>query len=251
MAQNVFLYASVISAAFISGERFYATYWPLKHRALTARAYRVLISSVWLLALLASAIFALGIQLYSSKLASYALLLFFCISVTTFCGCNIAIWRKFQHRNIGDSQQQNRVEQLQRLNKTLFIVSVVALFAWLPSVIMNCLLVVFKVSLPWGIYLLTLVVNFSNSFVNPILYALRIPEFREAMVSVCCLRRQVVTDREGKQRRLITELSLWHQGQPAKNWELIKVIAKRKLWTRNCDQPRNWWLFFLISSTAL
>ena len=110
LAQNVFLYASVISATFISGKRLYATYWPLKHRTLTARAYRVLIFSVSLLALLASAIFALGIQLHSSKLASYALLVFFCILVTIFCGCNIAIGKKLQHRNIGDSQCNNKTE---------------------------------------------------------------------------------------------------------------------------------------------
>jgi len=30
----------------------------------------------------------------------------------------------------------------------------------------------------------------SNSFVNPVLFALRIPEFREALV-LCCLRRPV------------------------------------------------------------
>jgi len=62
-------------------------------------------------------------------------------------------------------------------------------------------IIVFKVSLPWGIYLLTLAVNLSNSFVNPILYALRIPEFKEAMVSVCCLKRQVAMSKEGNQRR--------------------------------------------------
>jgi len=36
-----FLQASFISAAFISGERFYAIYWPFKHRTLSMRAYIV------------------------------------------------------------------------------------------------------------------------------------------------------------------------------------------------------------------
>ena len=54
---------------------------------------------------------------------------------------------------------------------------------------MNSLLVVFEVSVPWGIYLVAVVLNFSNSFVNPILYALRMPEFREAMIFYCFRKR--------------------------------------------------------------
>ena len=200
LAQNAFLYASVISAAFISGERFYAIYWPLKQRTLSMRAYRILIFLVWMLALLASAIFTFGIQIFTSKISAYVLLAFFFIFITMFCGCNIAIWRKCQHRKIGDVQQQNRDLQIQHLTKTLLIVSVVALLAWLPLVTMNCLLIVFEVSLPWGIYLASLVLNFSNSFVNPIVYVLRIPEFKEAMVSLCCFRRLVAKDREGNRR---------------------------------------------------
>ena len=33
--------------------------------------------------------------------------------------------------------------------------------------------------------------NYSNSFANPVVYALRTPEFREALV-LCCLRRPAV-----------------------------------------------------------
>ena len=33
------------------------------------------------------------------------------------------------------------------------------------------------------------VINFSNAFINPIVYALRIPEFRQALC-LCCSRRQ-------------------------------------------------------------
>ena len=37
-------------------------------------------------------------------------------------------------------------------------------------------------------YDLVNVINYSNSFANPVVYALRIPEFRETLV-LCCLRR--------------------------------------------------------------
>ena len=41
--QTVVLQASLISAAFITCERFYAVYWPLKHRILSMGAYHTAI----------------------------------------------------------------------------------------------------------------------------------------------------------------------------------------------------------------
>ena len=35
--------ASLISAAVISAERLYSSYWPFNHRTLTMRAYRIII----------------------------------------------------------------------------------------------------------------------------------------------------------------------------------------------------------------
>lgn len=41
--RTISLTIALISAALISGERFYAIYWSLKHRILTMRAYRIAI----------------------------------------------------------------------------------------------------------------------------------------------------------------------------------------------------------------
>ena len=45
----IFLQASLISAVFISCERFYAVYRPLKHRTLSTKAYAIVISVIWTL----------------------------------------------------------------------------------------------------------------------------------------------------------------------------------------------------------
>ena len=42
------------------------------------------------------------------------------------------------------------------------------------------------------------ILNFSNSFLNPVVYALRIPEFRQSLFS-CCSRRQAVTKGEASE----------------------------------------------------
>ena len=55
---TTFSQASIISAVFISCERFYAINWPLKHRTLSMRAYRIVICMVWILAILISAVWS-------------------------------------------------------------------------------------------------------------------------------------------------------------------------------------------------
>ena len=85
-----------------------------------------------------------------------------------------------------------------RLTKTLLLVSFIAVVSWFPLVINNYLIFFQKLNFRRS-YLVNGVVdilNYSNSFLNPVVYSLRIPEFRQSLLS-CCSRRQAVTKREG------------------------------------------------------
>ena len=61
--------SSLISAVFISCERFYAVYWPLKHKTLSTRAYGIAIFVVWSLAILVSTVYLLSLYQESYKAA--------------------------------------------------------------------------------------------------------------------------------------------------------------------------------------
>ena len=196
---GAFFQASLISAAFISGERFYAIYWPFKHKALSMRAYRIVIFVVWTLALLISAVLSALYRFISIEHAVYISNSSISILIFIVCGCNIAIWRKFKHGKVA-SQQQNRASRNKRLTKTLLFVSVLASLSWLPFVIMNYLVFVYHVQIPFRFYYLLNVINYSNSFVNPVVYALRIPEFKQAL-TLCCLGRKVAVNYEEGERR--------------------------------------------------
>ena len=117
IVDTFFTQASLISAAFISGERFYAIYWPFKHRTLSMRAYRIIIFTVWVLALLFTALFSTMKLLFSFERATYYWMPYVFIITFIISGCNIGIWRKFRRRNIV-SQLQNRNSQNKRLTKT-------------------------------------------------------------------------------------------------------------------------------------
>ena len=181
--QIIFLQVSLVSATLISVERFYAIYWPLKHRTLSKRAYRVVIFMAWVLSVVVSTVY---LVLPYKDVIYFVLLLLALLLLFIVCGLNIAIWRKFQRGRIA-SQQQRRSSQNQRLTKTLLLVSTVAVLSWLPIIIM----------LPIRI---CIILCFSNSFFNPVIYAFRIREFRQGL-SFCGFRRQAVIDMERNERR--------------------------------------------------
>ena len=200
---TAFSQASLISAVFITCERFYAIRWPFKHRTLSTQAYRIAIFSVWALPLLISAMWTGSNLLFSYKhtlvfWGPYTLIL---ILIT--CGCNIGIWQKFQTERVAASHQESRDLQNKRLTKTLLIVSGLTLLAWLPLVLLNFLMFVWVFHVPRRFYDMVNLFNYFNSFVNPTFYALRIAEFRRAL-ALCCTGRHVqaaVNTKPSKRRK--------------------------------------------------
>ena len=87
--EAIFGHASLFSAIFISCERCYAIYWPVKHRTLSMRAYRVVIFMVWTLTILVSAVYLLLSNLISSKYAYSVWILFPFTCLFIICFCNI------------------------------------------------------------------------------------------------------------------------------------------------------------------
>ena len=185
-----FSQAALISAAFISFERFYAIYWPFKHRTLSMRTYRTIIFTMWALTFMITAITTLDLFI-SYKPAVYFWMSYVSFLIFIICGCNIGIWRKFRLGNT--TLQQTRRSLNKRLTKTLLFVSILALLSWLPLVSFICLTNLYGIQIPLKYYFLVNVINYSNSFTNPVVYALRIPEFRETLV-LCCLRRPGATN---------------------------------------------------------
>ena len=182
--------ASLVSAVFITCERFYAIRWPFKHRTLSTQAYRIAIFSVWALALLISAIWTGSNLLFSYKYTMFFWGPYTLILILITCGCNIGIWKKFQTGRLAASHQKSRNLQNKRLTQTLLIVSGLTLLAWLPLVLLNLLMSVWFFRVPRRFYHAVNLFNYLNSFVNPIFYALRIAEFRRAL-ALCCTGRHV------------------------------------------------------------
>ena len=184
--ETVVLQASLFSASLVTCERFYAVYWPLKHRTLSVGAYRAAIFMVWIIAIL----FSILQLLTSNKPAFYTFVSILLIQLFTLCIGNIAIWRRFQRRIA--SQQQNREAQNRRLTRTLLLISAVEILSWLPLTISNLLVIAFEIPVPLAVLFTCVALNYSNFFLNPIIYALRFPEFKQAL-DFCCHRSHDAT----------------------------------------------------------
>ena len=169
--------ASFTTAALISAERFYAIFWPLKHRPLSTRAYKLVILMAWTSAILFSTAYILLFRLSLGGFFAFATL-YGLLLIVTICDLNIVIWRKIQQKSV--PCHQNRDMQIQRLTKALSLVSVGTLSSWIPAIIISFLRF-FGQNISSNIFLFTYFIYSSSSFINPMVYALRIPEFRQGL----------------------------------------------------------------------
>ena len=187
---------SLITAVLISLERFHAICWPFRHRVLSMRAYRFAIFVTWALAFVVSSILTVLTWLNLEKDACYAWMTWALIMLLIACGCNIGIRRRSRARLFSSHNRLN----IESLTYTLLFVSFLALVCWIPLVIMNYFYFVSKISASWFslAHEIANFLNYFNSCVNPMVYAYKVPEFRQAS-RLCCLEKRVQVERsEGK-----------------------------------------------------
>ena len=209
LVDTIFLQASTISAVLMSGERFFAVYFPLKHRTLTMKAYRMAIAISWITALSFSAVYMALLSFRSRRQAIYTWIPYALIVGSIICSCNIGVWIKFRRGRLPSQQQMNRCIQNKCLTKTLLLVSILSLLSWLPLSIVIFFIVSVDYISPGTliIYYFTVLLNYSNSFINPVVYALRIPEFKKALSEYCFGRSTTAMDIDINIKRSITRRS--------------------------------------------
>ena len=173
-----FPFASLVNLAFISLERVHATYRPFKHRLIKKWVYGLVIAFIYLSTICKGTIEIVTdwplnvIWVY----CSYFILL------VLVCLCYISIYIKVrcshQHQLHGAAGLRER-----KLTSTSFLVTSASLLTFLPLTIWESMIFLHVMSIPnWSTYLqiggTILTLFLANSLINPILYAVRMPEFR-------------------------------------------------------------------------
>ena len=184
---------SLTNIAMISLQQTHATFRPFQHRVIKKWVYGVASAVVWVLAATVSA------TLVSFKLSTNSRSHYFYLWQSYNCLCLFVICVSYTSTVVkfccGARPPHHGTARRQRkLTVTLFIMTVVSLLMWLPYVVAT--FVYFTTnhfeSLSFQKRLrlnLALIFLFNaNSLVNPILYAIRMAEFRRALLSL--FRRQ-------------------------------------------------------------
>ena len=179
--------SSIYTLAVISLERMFAIGWPLSHRTLNFRVYICAIAIPWIIAVIFT-ILMYASSILDSDSVICLLVLFPTTPLLVMIVAYYVIWKKQKSRMVN----HNHVIREVKLANTLFIITGASLLTWLPFQILNLSASLhMNANIP-HMQLMTLIVKalqYSNSFVNVIIYPLRIPEFKSCLLHLlrCCV----------------------------------------------------------------
>ena len=186
---------SLTSIAVISLDRMHATFRPLRHRNIKKWVYWVTIGAIWVFAAVMSTAMTL-VSLHSGRqepLPLYLWLSYCCLCLLVICVSYTSIavryWCAPRPQHHGATSRQRK------LTVTLLIMTIVSLLFWLPYLIFTFVILTGRRSLSFQqmmrVRFILLLLFYTNSFVNPIIYTIRIPEFRKALIALfTCQKRQ-------------------------------------------------------------
>ena len=191
---NLFPTTSVVNLAVISLERLHATFFPFKHRVLKKWIYVLIIAVVWLITTSREFV---KVMLYvkggmdSTRSVNSSVMLFFrpLASLFIICVSYISIFIKI--RCCPQPQHHGAANRERQLTSTLVLVTLLSVLSWLPHTIftsMNFFHGQTMSNLSRRSYFHTkmalLALIGANSLANPIVYAVRMPEFRAGITKI-------------------------------------------------------------------
>ena len=186
-------YGSLINITSIALERVHATFFPFRHRVLKKWVYGLIIAVVWVTSGLPSVAYFTLLYLFEYvQFAIYSLVIFvsICLFIIFVCYTSIII----KVRCGAQPQHHGAASRERKLTMTLLILTVVSLLFYLPYALSYFAIFISKPELYWSLphdfHFTMLFLFYANSLVNPILYAIRMPEYRSAFLALFRRRAQ-------------------------------------------------------------
>ena len=192
---NLFLCSPPTNIAAISVERLHATLRPFRHRLIKRWVYVLIIALVWvtpgLFSIALSVLFVFKDSYYFHLRNSF-IVTFLMVICVSYASIIIKVRCGAQPQHHGAATRERK------LTMTLLIVTVVSLLLYLPFIIIYSLpffiefeiLSSMSVSVYYHVSSAIMILFYANSLVNPILYAIRMPEYRSAVLALFRRRPQ-------------------------------------------------------------
>jgi len=189
---TLFVFGSLINIAIIALERVHPTFFPFRHRVLKKWVYQLIIAAVWVSSGLVTIAYTLLAEFDEIYYNDYFYCTFHSICLLIICVSYTSIVIKV--RCGAQPQHHGATSRERKLTMTLLIVTVVSLLLYVPYVaaLISKLKILQSVSFSvvFHINCALLVLLYANSLVNPILYTIRLPEYRAALLALFRKRPQ-------------------------------------------------------------
>ena len=182
---------SLLNLAFISLERTHATFCPFKHRSVKKWIYGVVIAFTWLVpvVLMSLVIGLINFNYVSFKITS-ALSSYISILLLVIFACYFSIYIKVRGGRFAQLHGTAGLRE-RKLTSTMFLVTFGSFLTFLPQMVFwGEMAFDFKLqsSLPtnyaFHISMAVYVFFVFNSLINPMIYAIRMPEFRAGILQI-------------------------------------------------------------------
>ena len=175
---------SIFTLASISLERMHSVLWPLRHRAVTSRFYLSVVGIPWVLAALATS-FRLMKRFNIIAAMTLTVIMIVFLSAPSLVICT-AYFLMYSGRRKSRLKLAQRDARNDRLTKTLLIITGAFMITWLPFFIINFAFPFCSVCQRWPYIVFHIVkyLQFSNSFINALIYPLRIRQYRKALIAL-------------------------------------------------------------------
>ena len=195
---SLFPAASLANLSLISLERLHATIYPFRHCLIREQVYFTVITFSWLLALLFAFMMAILVVLRAQFTLFFYIFASYCFITVLIITVSYVIIVL----NVKSSPQSNifgsKLLTEKKLSITLFVMTVASFLTILPWAVWVAILSNIWCELSpviaYRFHLTFSALYLCNSIVNPIIYALRMQEFRKAARKLCCCRESKLVE---------------------------------------------------------
>ena len=206
---NLFAGVSILHLLLISGERYLAIKHPFAHISLVKESNLLIASALaWLLPLILNVYFSF-VENTTAFVMIDNTIIFLSVACIAYCHFSVYLETRRHQRQIADQQvtQETRKQLLKdrRAFKVTSLIVAAILLCSLPMIVFKIVMTRFPSLVPLeGKYMLFLSItsmNLLNSFINPIIYAVRLRKFRVAFIdNITCGTTTLVEEEENEMR---------------------------------------------------
>ena len=179
--------SSVFHLPLISLERLHATLRPFRHRQLTRKVYWVAMATPWILCVFFAISALVLTRFFRPSVAVFFFIAFLATPLLITCFSYFVIWKKT--RQSRDKVKSFRQKKEARFLRIIFTVTAASFVTWMPFQLYKIIVSLSpNAFLPLSATYFIFLLQFSSSFVNFVVYFLRFPNYRKALLSsVFCI----------------------------------------------------------------